>query len=565
MSRLRSQLILFAAVLVSALASGCNHDIRAAETATAVPAPTAAQRGEPATGAPYYGFTPFPYDFTGEAVKRTVQIISAHSTLYALHLDDCVPWAAALDDKPFPAKVQNKWNDEAGRIPSHHKVYVGLAPLAKDRKSLAPACGSLPSALRGADLDSAAVKRAYLNYARRAVAMFHPDFLNLGIEAGELAARKPSEWPQFVSLYRYVRAELKRQYPHMDIGISFGLQSLRRPDVAKRARPLVDDSDYLGLSFYPHMSGFGEKFGDPALPAGRNAWREPLAWVHRYTNKPIAICETGLSTQNVRLPDFNLSLHGDRQTQAEYVHDLVRISKQDHFLFVVWFLAVDYDKLYAKLPKGPGSDVNLLWRNIGLFDGNVQPKPAWKEWQAFADGSPSAAPAQSPAAAPAARAPPAPAPSSGVAVGFSSSSDLFTCAPGTQVNLANTGPQSGQKSMHWQFNYQSGQWAWCVKPVPTGELNGAGTLEFWARSDRSGQVFVQLQEAGGETFFTTVDIGQTWKRYRLPLSSLQPDPKKRRDGRLEPDQVNQLLIADPAATNGSRGKRQVWLSGWRFD
>jgi len=47
---------------------------------------------------------------------------------------------------------------------------------------------------------------------------------------------------------------------------------------------------------------------------------------------------------------------------------------------VVWYLAIDYDRLYAKMPAG--SAVNLLWRNIGLLDGELHPKPAWAVWKA---------------------------------------------------------------------------------------------------------------------------------------------------------------------------------------
>ena len=56
------------------------------------------------------------------------------------------------------------------------------------------------------------------------------------------------------------------------------------------------------------------------------------------------------------------------------------IAHGDRYAFVVWFLAIDYDKLYAKMP--PGSEVMQLWRNIGLLDGELQPKPAWPIWQA---------------------------------------------------------------------------------------------------------------------------------------------------------------------------------------
>jgi len=332
-----------------------------------------------------YGFTPFPYDDTLTALKRTHDFIVPNSTLYALHFDDGIPWREALADAPFPDRIRREWNDMAKAIPKGHIVYLAFAPLDTDRKSLAPATGNekrlpLPAELRDAPLDDPKVKRAYLNYARRAVRLFHPYYLNLGIEAGEVLSRDFDRWPRFVGLYDYVRAALKREYPRMQIGISFGLGDLRADREAKAARVLIDKCDYVGLSFYPYASAFEEVFGAPPYGNGPDSWRKPLAWVRAYTSKPIAICETGYSTQTVDIPQFGLHMPGGPEMQTAYVRDLFEISGRDHYAFVIWFLAVDYDRLYAKMP--PGSDAMKLWRNIGLIDGELRAKPAWEIWQA---------------------------------------------------------------------------------------------------------------------------------------------------------------------------------------
>jgi hypothetical protein len=148
---------------------------------------------EPVVAKTLFGFTPFPYDQTLEALAKTHQIVTANSTIYALHYDDGIPWKEALADAPFPKRVQRSWDDQARSIPKGHKVYLGLAPLDKDRRSLAPARGeqdgaATPMELRSARLDDSKVKQAYLSYARRAVKQFRPDFLNLGIEADRLSA-----------------------------------------------------------------------------------------------------------------------------------------------------------------------------------------------------------------------------------------------------------------------------------------------------------------------------------------------------------------------------------------
>lgn len=331
-----------------------------------------------------FGFTPFPYDNTLEALTKTRETIAPQSTLWALHYDDGIPWKEALADAPFPVRIRNAWAGDARAIPPGHVVYVGLAPLDKDRKSLAPALGeagqtAMPDALKNAPLDDPNVEKAYLNYARRAVSTFHPRYLNLGIEAGQLLARDRQRWPQFERLYDYVRSALKKEFPEVQMGISFGLGDLRSEQEAKSARSLIANSDYVGLSFYPYASDFDEKFGAPPY-RGEAPWRSPLAWIRAYTDKPIALCETGYSTQDIAIPAYHLNMAGTAQAQTAYTRELFEIAKRDHYAFVVWFLAIDYDKLYARMPAG--SDVMKLWRNIGFLDGDLHPKPAWEIWKA---------------------------------------------------------------------------------------------------------------------------------------------------------------------------------------
>jgi hypothetical protein len=337
------------------------------------------------TGGTLFGFTVFPYDFTLEAMAKTRQVVVANSTIYALHFDNGIPWKEALADAPFPQRLQKQWDDRARGIPKNLEVYLGLAPLAKDRKSLAPATGekertTLPEEFQNTPLDAPQVKQAYLNYACRAVKQFKPQFLNLGIEAGGILMRDSTRWPQFERLYEHVRTALKKEFPDVQMGISFSLSHLRTEPAAKAARSLIAQSDYVGLSFYPSASAFAEKFGLPPFGEGVDAWRKPLAWVRAYTDKPIALCETGYTTQDSHVPQFNLHIKGDVQLQAKYVKELFEIADRDHYLFVIWFLPIDYDKLYARMP--PGSEVMQLWRNIGLLDGDLRPKPAWETWKA---------------------------------------------------------------------------------------------------------------------------------------------------------------------------------------
>lgn len=516
---------------------------------------------------PLFGFTPFPYDATPQALSRVADLLQDNATVHALHFDDGLPWQEMIDGKPLPKKIKNDWDDALRAAPRGRPIYLALTPLAKDRKSLAPGRTdkdvSLPWSLTFAALDDDKVKAAYLAYARQAVRQFKPAYLNLGIEAGELASRDPKRWPQFEALYRYVATALKREFPQMQIGISFGLQSLRKPEVAQRVKALVEASDYIGLSFYPHASPFGERFGEPALRDGEDAWREPLTWLHSYTTKPIAICETGYLSRTVSLPSNKMTMKGDPSLQARYVKELAQFAERDQYLFVVWFLAVDYDRLYERMGGDkPDNEANLMWRNIGLWDGEMKPKPALAEWKrALAgrvDGSPTvsavvAAPART------ATAPSAALTKTAFEVGFSTEQQLFQAGGGSRMELKPDGVAQ------WSFEARRRDWAWAVRSLGTTLPAGTARMTIRLRSNRAGPIFVQLEEKSGETFFAMIEPGSDWADFSIDLASFKPDPAKRRDGVLRADLITKLLIADQGGRDRPEGQRDVWLAHWRFE
>ena len=230
-------------------------------------ATTAAQGGPKGV---LYGFTAFPYDLTDEAERRMDELIAANANLYAIHMDECLPWAEALAGTALPTWLEDNWRKDRARITPGQFVYIAVTPTANDRHSLATACGAsegsagrLPAALRGAKFGDANVKRAYVNYIRRVIEIFDPQFLNIGIEISELALRHPQDWPAFQGLFLHAYGEIKRTNPGIRIGIEMVLQSLLVPKVAALVKPAVEASDYLGLSFYPYASSFGEFFGAP--------------------------------------------------------------------------------------------------------------------------------------------------------------------------------------------------------------------------------------------------------------------------------------------------------------
>lgn len=374
-------LVLLTFFIPMALAGGCSKN-----------------QDDPGTGPPdpggsvLYGFTPFPYDLSQEAVDKVHEIILPNSNLYAIHYDRCIPWQEALDGVEFPEWIVRDWDDTKKRIPDTHAVYLAIAPTATDRINLAPNCGPggeddvkpFPPRFEGARFNDDAVKQAFLNYTLRTVRHYEPSYLNIGIEITGMSLETPERWRDFEELYDYVAPAIKAEFPDIRISVSFVLQTLLLDRVAKQVKPLLERSDYLGLSFYPYGSEFGEARGEPPLPGEIPAqWKEPLDFARNYTDKPIAITETGYTTKDIFLSELGINFPGDEEKQKAYVRDLVEISKENDFIFVVWFVPVDYERLLDHIPGFP--EFFLIWKNAGLFDADVNPKPAWEEWMGFKD------------------------------------------------------------------------------------------------------------------------------------------------------------------------------------
>lgn len=513
-----------------------------------------------------YGLSTFPYDRSPEAVEQTFRMAAEYSDLYVVQLDDGVPWTEALGDTRFPDALQRKWRDLKSHAPAGRPVYLALQPLGHDRVNLAsPVEGSsVPRGLRGAAFDAEVVKTAYFNYTRRTVRFFQPAFLNLGVENGELAYRKPGDWAAYVRLIKHVITALKSEFPSLRMGISFGLQSLMEPMTARRARELVDASDYLGLSFYPYMSNFHEKFGVSPLRPPPDEWRKPLDWVRSYTDKPIAICETGYNTAGVELPHRNIRLRGSAALQKQYIQEVAGYAARDGYLFVVYYLPVDIGAILDALPPPQRSEGNM-WRENGLFDPKLNPKPALEVWRAILSKryEPRAVQDRGPAREMVTGATKERVERSAAAarIGFQSEQDLCRAPAPARVELVEV--DGGEKGMLWRYERRPGAWAWCARKFESGAFPGGSGMTFRIRSDVDEPVILQLKEANGEAHFAIIPAGVAWREVSLKWTDFVLDEKTRRNGLLEPANVVEIVLGDEGKkAPGSGQTRRIWLSEW---
>lgn len=484
-----------------------------------------------------YGFTNFPHDLTPDAAAVVHGLTVPNSTLYAQHMDQCVPWHEAISGAPFPRWVQADLAEIRRLRSQQQTMYVALTPTMNDRQSLAEACGAdedttraLPDALQGRAMDDPAVVAAYLAYVRRIFDALDPAYANIGIEMSELALRAPQDWPAFARLFRATVDGLRDSHPGVKLGMELVLQSLLDPAVADLVKADAEYGDYIGISFYPYGGAFGELFGAPALPPPPEEWRAPLAFLRGWTNRPVAMAETGYASVPVRVEEAGgVEFGGDPDLQTLFLIDMMAEAKAQDWPFFVWFIAADYTRLYDKLAaSGAGAEWMKIWMHTGLWDADLAPKPAlaiWSRWAAASDGE--------------ARLP----------------EGAGCLSPGSRLRPA-TGP-GGAVAVDWTVTY-AGDWELCHLPVtgPTGQRG----LTLQAKSDPADMILLQIDEADGDRFYWLEPAPADWATLRLDWVDATLAPGSGGDGVLDSTKVRQLTLGDGAGAEGATGERRIWVT-----
>lgn len=328
----------------------------------------------------YMGFTPFPYDFSIEAVVETNENIREHGDIVSLHFDGGVPWTEALDDKPYHPKLMEDWNNKRNAAKGKKRL-ISVTPLNNGRNAMANYRGKdenmpLPATFQSKAFNDPMIKKAYLQYCRQVVAYFQPDYFAIGIEVNELFHNTRDSWDAYVELHKHTYAALKKEYPELPIFTTMTLHNLRNPgwnDIKEQQEAMkafLDHIDMLGVSYYPFMAGHSE------TP------NEHFDWIRAFTEKPIAITETGYLAEELKLESFGITLHGTPEKQNTYFTTLLERANRDDYRFVISFLYRDYDALWEKI-KSFSPEAFMVWRDCGMTDETGKPRPAlntWKSW-----------------------------------------------------------------------------------------------------------------------------------------------------------------------------------------
>lgn len=334
----------------------------------------------------YMGFTPFPYDISQEAVDFTYDAIAKNADIINHHFDNGVPWQEALDNQPFHPNVINDWTFRKSATPSGHKVYVSVAPINLLRNGLALNRGefedmALTEPWNEYTFSDEQVKLAYLNYCKRIIDFFLPDYFNMAIEANLLYYNKPELWSDFLEFHQYIYTQLKSAYPELVIFSSVtGAHMLNGffpgNDYSQQrlaALQIIEHSDLYALSFYPYLSSY---LGNPYPP-------NTLPDLFNISEKPLAIAETGYAAQNFAIDSGSglTEVISNAERQNAYIVDLLAECQKRRAVFVINFVLRDYDALWEKI--GAQNDLTVAWRDTGLYSETGDVRPALTTWKDF--------------------------------------------------------------------------------------------------------------------------------------------------------------------------------------
>jgi hypothetical protein len=267
------------------------------------------------------------------------------------------------------------------------KLFLSVTPLNEGRNSMELYRGEdedmpIPDSFRDIAFNDAIVKKAYLNYCRRAVDYFQPDYFAVGIEVNELFHNSRQMWSPFVELHKHIYTELKKSYPDLPILFTVSLHNLTNPSWEDRKEQqdeitkLLEFTDIAGISYYPFMAGQSER------PT------EIFDWVKDFTDKPVAITETGFPAEDIVLKTYGITIPGSPEKQASYFETLLDRAGKDDYLFVIAFLYRDYDALFGKIfPELEKRDLTMdifsVWRDCGMVDENGTERPALEVWRRY--------------------------------------------------------------------------------------------------------------------------------------------------------------------------------------
>jgi hypothetical protein len=266
-------------------------------------------------------------------------------------------------------------------------VYLAITPIAFLRDRLAPtltAAGPVFQAPWDArDFDHPDVITAYTHHCHIMIDAFQPDYVAFGVEVNLFAFHAADTlYQSYVNLAGAVYADLKASYPSLPVFQTIQADAFYVDESAQRAAiaQILPSTDYVAMSTYP--------FADAArYPDQARAEPEilPATFFSVIRNldasKPFAIAETGWPAEDINAP-YPIEVFSGTLYQQQYVTRLLDEADRLDARFVSVLISRDYDAFWqSTLKNDPNAPILRLWKDIGIYDGAGNARPARTVWR----------------------------------------------------------------------------------------------------------------------------------------------------------------------------------------
>lgn len=328
------------------------------------------------------GFTPWLYEASISAMDTTYSRLQQHGDIVKHHLMEGIPWPEALALTAYDPSVEADINNRVNRTPANSQVFLAIDSLNTGRNALSPYWADapnlpLPGVWATKTWSDPDVISAYINFSLDMISRFNPTYFEYGTEVSELILNDPAGYAEYLVFAQAVYTAIKSAYPNLKLMVSVAMKSPGSAEMLaiNSALPQLDGYvDVYGISTYPYIFFNHSGRGDPAnLPA--NWLSQALDFAG---SKPLAISETGWIGEDLAIPTYSYAEMSDQGKQDAYLDLLMTEAEKMNMEFVIWWTVADFDTLWNnELEQDP---LAKIWKDIGLYDGNQQPRMALTRW-----------------------------------------------------------------------------------------------------------------------------------------------------------------------------------------
>lgn len=327
--------------------------------------------------------TPWPADFTQQAIDDAYNFINQHCDMVSHHFDEGIPYEEGYKNLPWPQQLQNDVALRRSRTAAGKKIFLSVAALNLTRHEKADyyqrpdnISDSLKNYWNQLAMNDDKIVTAYVHYVSYLIDQLQPQFVNYAVESNA-TLWDPNQFLLYKDFLSKVYTQLKTKYPHLPFFISFIVNE--DPSALSLASQLIAYTDYISLSAYPYTSA------STTSDSNTDPKRLPADYFTRFLNlapaKPWGFAETGYIAQDLNLPSFSLMRHGTPEWQNDYLNLICQLCNSKKARFLIWFCYADYDAGDNRLKSlGLYNDLLGLWQDIGLKDENNAARPAYQLW-----------------------------------------------------------------------------------------------------------------------------------------------------------------------------------------